>query len=505
MYFNIYAMSAWTRTIIMPLSLFYAHKPLRQIAPEHGVAELFLDRPHKWRWPHPPTKRLLTWTNFFLAADQVIKFLEVWGPQFVRRDAIKKAAQWMLEHFADSDGVGAIFPPIIYTIISLHCLGHADDSPEMKYAIKQLDDLMIEDGDTLRVQPCFSPVWDTALSLNALAMAGYGPHDQAVTKASRWLLAREVRRPGDWSLMSPNTEPGGWFFEYNNGFYPDIDDTAMVLMGLARSGQAWEKNDPQAVIPAVRRGIDWLLNMQNKDGGWAAFDRDINHEMLTKVPFADHNAMLDPSCPDITARVLEALGQYGIRVGHPQVDRGIAFIAQTQDKRGCWIGRWGVNYLYGTWQVLVGLKDAGYDMTQPMVRRAAAWLKKVQQASGGWGETCQSYNDPKLAGQGVVTASQTAWALLGLIAAGEADSDAVQRGIHWLISTQEADGNWHEDQFTGTGFPKVFYLKYHMYRLYFPLMALSRYKRAVLGKNEPSLNGKVGVGYDWPAVLPLAK
>jgi squalene-hopene/tetraprenyl-beta-curcumene cyclase len=510
-YFNIYAMSAWTRTIIMPLSLFYAHKPVRQIPHEMGVAELFLDSPRKARWPHPPTKRFLTWTNFFLAADQVIKWLEVWGPQFVRKRAIKKAADWMIEHFADSDGVGAIFPPIIYTIISLHCLGYSADTPEMKYALKQLDDLMLEEDETLRVQPCFSPVWDTALSLNALAMAGSGGHDHASARAARWLLEREVRRPGDWSLMSPDTEPGGWFFEYNNGFYPDIDDTAMVLMGLARSGLAWDRHHPAhngqlELVPAVRRGLNWLMQMQNKDGGWAAFDRDINHEILTKVPFADHNAMLDPSCPDITARVLEALGQYGIRVGNKQVNQGIDFIAKTQDKRGCWIGRWGVNYIYGTWQVLQGLEAAGYDMTQPMVRHAVAWLRKVQQADGGWGETCQSYDDPSLAGQGTVTASQTAWALLGLIAAGEAPSTSVERGIHWLIENQGSDGNWQEDAFTGTGFPKVFYLKYHMYRLYFPLMALARYKRAMAGKNEPIANGKAThVNYEWPTILQMAK
>ncbi len=521
-YFNIYAMSAWTRTIIVPLSLFYAHKPVRNIPEEQGVAELFLDDPLKLRWPHPPTNRLFTWTNFFLAADQVIKWLEVWGPQSVRKRAIAKAEAWMIDHFSDSDGVGAIFPPIIYTIISLHCLGYANDSEQMQYALQQLDDLMLEEEDTLRVQPCFSPVWDTALSLNALALAGTGGHDQAIAKAAYWLLQREVRRPGDWSLMTPDAEPGGWFFEYRNGFYPDIDDTAMVLMGLARSGQAWEHaqahSSPHAPreelhhaerdgyhgerIPAVQRGLDWLMRMQNKDGGWAAFDRDINHEILTKVPFADHNAMLDPSCPDITARVLEALGQFGIRVGHPQVDRGIAFIASTQDKRGCWIGRWGVNYLYGTWQVLVGLEAAGYDMTQPMVQRAVAWLKDVQQENGGWGESCQSYDDPSLAGQGTVTASQTAWALAGLIAAGEAHSDCVPRGIAYLVETQGSDGNWQEDQFTGTGFPKVFYLKYHMYRLYFPLLALARYKRALASKIEPALNGVVHepIRYARPAV-----
>jgi len=498
-YINLYAMSSWTRTIIVPLSLFYAHKPIRKLEADQGIAELFIESPSKVHWPHPPTNRLFTWTNFFLAVDQTIKWFENWGPQYFRKKAVERATEWMTEHFADSDGVGAIFPPIIYTIISLHCLGHTSDTPEMQYALKQLDDLMIEEGDTLRLQPCFSPVWDTALSLNALSLAG-GP-DQAIAKATQWLLEREVRRPGDWSLMNPDVEPGGWFFEYRNGFYPDTDDTAMVLMGLARSGQAFLPSPPGRgaggegngdvltnAIPAVQRGVNWLFRMQNIDGGWAAFDRDINHEILTKVPFADHNAMLDPSCPDITARVIEALGQFGIGADHPQVQRGIAFIAKTQDKRGCWIGRWGVNYLYGTWQVLLGLEAIRYDMTQPMVQRAIAWLKQTQQSCGGWGETCQSYDDPTLAGQGTVTASQTAWALAGLIAAGEAKSEAVRRGIQYLLDTQGPDGNWEEGPFTGTGFPKVFYLKYHMYRLYFPIMALARYKNAISAASAINYN-----------------
>jgi squalene-hopene/tetraprenyl-beta-curcumene cyclase len=484
-YVNVYAMSSWTRTIVVPLSIFFAHKPVRRLEPDQGIAELFVEHAQKPLWPHPPTRRLLTLTNFFLAVDWVIKQLETWGPQAIRRTALARAEQWMLDHFADSDGVGAIFPPIIYTIVSLRCLGYADDSPEMVYALKQLDDLVLEDDDTLRVQPCFSPVWDTALSLNALAMAGSSARAPAVAKAAGWLIDREVRRPGDWSLLNPHLEPAGWFFEYRNGFYPDTDDTAMVLMGLARSGHAWDRTEPcltvadrdaTPLVPAVSRGLRWLCGMQNKDGGWAAFDRDIDRELLTKVPFADHNAMLDPSCPDITARVLEALGQYGFGPGDPQVDRALAFIERTQDSRGCWIGRWGVNYLYGTWQVLVGLEGIGFDMRHPMVRRAVAWLRHVQQPEGGWGETCQSYDDPSLAGQGTPTASQSAWALLGLIAAGEGDSDAVHRGIDFLTHSQQADGNWREDQFTGTGFPKVFYLKYHLYRLYFPLMAMARFK-----------------------------
>jgi len=238
-------------------------------------------------------------------------------------------------------------------------------------------------------------------------------------------------------------------------------------------------------LPAVERGLRWLLAMQNDDGGWAAFDRNINREILTKVPFADHNAMLDPSCPDITARALEALGEFGYGVDHPQVQKALAFIEKTQDKRGCWIGRWGVNYLYGTWQVLAGLDVIGYDMTRPMVRRAVAWLESVQQPSGAWGESCRTYDDPALAGQGPPTASQTGWALLGLLAAGAGRSRAVRDGITWLLRNQQADGSWHEDQFTGTGFPKVFYLKYHYYRVYFPLMALARYRHTLEERRTP--------------------
>ncbi len=364
---------------------------------------------------------------------------------------------------------------MIYTVVALRCLGVPDDDPEMQWALKQLEDLMIAEGDTIRLQPCFSPVWDTALALNALAAAGLSQENPAVARAVRWLLAREVRNPGDWSLSNPGLEPAGWFFEYRNAFYPDTDDTAMVLMALARTGAA----QTPAARPAVERGLRWLLGMQNRDGGWAAFDRNIDREVLTKVPFADHNAMLDPSCPDITARVLEALGQFGYGPDHPQVARALCFLRRTQERSGCWIGRWGVNYLYGTWQVLAGLKGIGLDPDDPMVRAAVAWLEQVQQPCGGWGETCRSYDDPSLAGQGTPTASQTAWALLALLAAGEADSTAVRRGIDYLVATQRDGGDWHEEPFTGTGFPKVFYLKYHLYSLYFPLMALARYSKVV--------------------------
>lgn len=521
--FSIYAMSSWTRTIVVPLSIFYAHKPVRSLPPELGIRELFLDPPETPLWPHSPTKRWFTWTNFFLCLDRLVKRAERWGLGPVRRMALGMAKHWLLKHFEESDGVGAIFPPMIYTVICLRCLGYADDSPEMRWAMKQIDDLMIEEEDTIRLQPCFSPVWDTALTLNALAEAGLPSRHPAITQAVNWLLDREVRIKGDWSVRNPRLSPGGWYFEYRNGLYPDTDDTAMVLMALARTVLASEcrilrKQRPvgrppvfpfadllktvadrsslhqlttHRALEAAERAITWLLGMQNRDGGWAAFDRNADWEVLTRVPFADHNAMLDPSCPDITARVLEALGHYGFTIGNRQVDRAIAFLERTQEKPGHWQGRWGVNYIYGTWQVLAGLQRIGHNMQSAMVRRAVAWLQGVQQSCGGWGETCRSYDNPSLAGQGTPTASQTAWALLALLSAGESTSETVQNGIRYLLKTQRPDGSWNEDQFTGTGFPKVFYLKYHMYSLYFPLMALARYhKQRAMNRGQWAAGGE---------------
>ncbi len=532
-YFNIYAMSAWTRSIVIPLTIFYAHKPLRRLSADKGIRELFVDTPPSPLKNRQSATRWLTWRNFFLALDRFIKWVDrgteptywtrarrasltpprrttaglqfeegrpsvhtvggvgdprrapaslaphVWTPLLrrVRQAAVRRAELWMCERFQDSDGLGAIFPPMIYTVIALRCLGYRDESPEVRYALQQLEDLIIEEDGAVRLQPCVSPVWDTALALNALADADLPGDHPAVERAVEWLLAKEVRRKGDWSLANPDLEPGGWFFEYRNGFYPDVDDTAMVLMALAKMRERGCRAARGEGAAAAQRGLNWLLAMQNKDGGWAAFDRDINREILTKVPFADHNAMLDPSCPDITARVLEALGYFGYRAGTRHVDRALDFIRQTQEPEGCWIGRWGVNYVYGTWQVLQGLQSIGFDMSAPMARKAIAWLKRTQQPTGAWGESCRSYDDPDLKGQGEPTASQTAWSLLGLIAAGEAASPEVHAGIDYLLSTQQADGSWHEDPFTGTGFPKVFYLKYHLYSLYFPLMALARFKR----------------------------
>ena len=470
---HIYAMSAWSRTIVVPLAVVSAFKPVRHLPAAMGVRELFLGDPAEpWKPAVPPAA--VSWANFFLKVDRALKLGERLRLTPFRRAAVRKAVAWMRERFADSDGLGAIFPPMVYTLVVLRCLGVPDDAPEARWARKQLDDLCIREGDTVRLQPCLSPVWDTALSLIGAADAGLPGDAPAAAAAIRWLLAKEVTAPGDWAKTVRGVPPGGWFFEYRNAFYPDTDDTSMVLIALARTGRRAE--------PATRRAVDWLLAMQNSDGGWAAFDKDITNEVLTKVPFADHNAMLDPSCPDITARVLEALSHSGFTYGREPVHRAIGFILRRQEANGSWFGRWGVNYVYGTWQVLVGLAAVGFDMTAVPVRRAVRWLKEVQNADGGWGETCGSYDDPALAGQGDSTPSQTAWAVLGLLAAGEVDTPEVRAGVEYLLGTQKADGTWPEDRFTGTGFPRVFYLRYHMYPLYFPLMALGHYARAVGGR-----------------------
>jgi len=497
-YFNIYALSAWSRTIFVPLSVVDAYKPVTQLPETMHVRELFLAPPETPRWPAKPTRKWFSWTNFFLGVDWCFKKLERWNLTPLRRWAVRKAVNWMRERYAESDGIGAIFPPIVYNAIVLKCLGVPDDDAEMRWVMKQLEDLCIYEDNTLRLQPCMSPVWDTALSLIGLADAGQAGMSRECDQAVQWLLAKEVRQSGDWSKTVRGVEPGGWFFEYRNAFYPDTDDTSMVLIAIARGQHATR----EACTGAVHRAIHWLLAMQNRDGGWAAFDRNINKQVLERVPFADHNAMLDPSCPDITARVLEALSHFGFRIGQPPVDAAVKFILSHQEECGAWFGRWGVNYIYGTWQVLVGLQAVGFDMTCPPVRRAVRWLNECQNEDGGWGETCLSYDEPGAAGWGLSTASQTAWAMLGLIAAGEADSAEVRAGAEYLVGTQRVDGGWTEKPFTGTGFPRVFYLKYHMYPVYFPLIALGRYMQAVNAQSSVSTKRTMRLDSGHPSPTP---
>ncbi len=500
---NLYRVSAWSRTIIVPLSIMSACQPVARLDPKFGISELFLKAPADWPPLRCPGKGngtgWLSWDRFFRTVDKVLKVcsrLKVWQP--LRRRAIKSAEQWVLARFVGSEGLGAIFPPMVWSIIALKCLGYTDDSPELRYCHEHLDGLIIEEDDTIRLQPCKSPVWDTAITLRALAASGISPNHPAARKTVAWLLDKEVTRSGDWASMV-DAKPSGWCFEYANEFYPDIDDSVMVLMALASQTEAtfqeaapdpnWVDHGRVKSATEVRhriteidraagvqkRALDWVLAMQNRDGGWGAFDRDNNHEFLCHVPFADHNAMIDPSTPDLTGRVLEMLAGFGRKLGDPVVDRAVAYVCCNQEADGSWFGRWGVNYIYGTWQVLVGLNAVGVRADDPAMVLGANWLLSCQQPSGGWGETPDSYARPYLRGQGPTTASQTAWALLGLIAAGRAKSAAVARGIEYLVTHQREDGVWPEKEFTGTGFPQVFYLRYHYYPIYFPLLALSQW------------------------------
>jgi squalene-hopene/tetraprenyl-beta-curcumene cyclase len=375
----------------------------------------------------------------------------------------------MLERMKHSEGLGAIYPPMQYSIMAMDVLGYAKDHPTRVEAIRQFDKLMTDDGETLYFQPCFSPVWDTAIGGFALGEAGRAGSPE-LRKATDWLLAREIRRKGDWSVKRPNVEPSGWAFEFENDWYPDIDDTAMVMLAFPHL----KASNPAAYEATRKRAIDWLLAMQSSDGGWAAFDVDNNWEILTHVPFADHNAMLDPTCADITGRTLEALAAHGFDRNHPACRRAIDYLIRTQLPDGSWYGRWGVAYIYGTCFALRGLAAMGEDDHEPHIQRANEWLRSLQNPDGGWGESCASYDNETVTPT-KSTPSQTAWALMGLMAGGDTYSTSVQHGIDYLISTQNPDGSWNEDLATGTGFPKVFYLNYHYYRLYFPLIALSKF------------------------------
>ena len=468
--FSLASMSSWTRTIIVPLMIISAYKPARMLPPQQSIRELFPEGV-----PAPKGKHAwISWENFFLRLDGMLKVADKVVPSALRRPSIRIAHRWMLEHFENSDGLGAIIPPMIYSIVALGCLGYDPDSAAVRWALERLEGLKIEEGETIRVQPCHSPVWDTAIAIIALADAQLPEFHPSLLRAVRWLLDKEVRVPGDCYARGLDAEPSGWHFQFQNERYPDIDDTAMVLLAL----HATALRDDPGVVAATDRAVAWLLALQNSDGGWAAYDKDINNQVLTKVTFADHNAMLDPSCADITARVVEMLGVLGHRRDHPAIDRALAYLWQTQEPEGCWYGRWGVNYIYGTWQVLQGLKAIDFPMDHPSIIRACRWLESVQQADGGWGESCLSYDDPSYKGQGDPTPSQTAWAVLGLVAAGRGDGESACRGVRYLLDHQRADGTWVDPTYTGTGFPRVFYLRYHLYPVMFPAMAIARHRAA---------------------------
>ena len=469
-YLNIYEMSSWTRGIVIPMAILSAVRPDWRLPERAQVDELFCDISRKkaaFDW----SDQLLSWRNFFLALDRALKLYEKlpWKP--LRQRALREAKSWLLDHVERTEGLAAIYPAMMNSIFALMALGHGPDDPLTAREIREFSRFEMEDGETIRLQPCVSPVWDTCIAMVALEEAGLSPDDPALVKSADWILSKQVLGPGDWQVKNKDAEPGGWVFEYRNDFYPDVDDTAFVLMALQRV----KFPDPKRMEAAVRRGIQWLLSMQNRDGGWGAFDRDNNKAFLCNIPFADHNAMIDPSTADVTARVLECLGRYGWPADHPAVQRGLKFLLQDQCEDGSWFGRWGVNYVYGTSGVLRALETVSLTAKE-YCQRAVRWLRTVQKADGSFGESLRSYDEPATKGQGNSTASQTAWGLIGLLAGAETSDPAIQKAASYLVEQQNADGSWSEDEFTGTGFPCVFYLKYHLYRNSFPLYALARFR-----------------------------
>jgi squalene-hopene/tetraprenyl-beta-curcumene cyclase len=492
-WFNIYEISSWSRAILVPLSIAYAKKPFKKVPSELGVEELFVGgREHSklhLRW----SGHLLSWRNFFLLFDRITHLFERVHVRPLRSIALRKAEEWMLARLEMSDGLGAIFPAVMNSIIALRCLGYSLDDPQMIRAVDEFEKLGIEDGpaQTFRMQPCKSPVWDTAYALFALGECGVSKDDPRMIKAADWLLSKEVRHKGDWAVKVRNCEPGGWYFEFNNEFYPDVDDSAMVLLALDKVANPRERYQYEV----TQRAIDWIFAMQCKNGGWASFDRDNTRMVFQNVPFADHNAMLDPPTVDITGRVLEMLAAYGYTRDDKRVRSAIDFILREQEPDGSWFGRWGVNYIYGTMQVLRGLEAIGIDHHEPYIQQAVEWLRMVQNGDGGWGETCGSYDDAATKGIGPSTPSQTAWGIMGLLAASDTRSESLSKGVAYLLRTQKPDGSWDERHYTGTGFPRVFYLAYHLYRSYFPLIALATYQRAMQLGDEQLRESSPARGY----------
>ena len=483
-YFSIYAISYWSRAVLIPLLIIFAKRPLCAIPKDRGIDELYVQPKELIDYSTvPPFKKDRTWftaRNFFINLDGLLKIYDRSPVEWVRQKALKWAETWMVDHMKGSGGLGAIYPAMANSVMALHCLGYRHDDPLVVKAMREIDELAIHDQvhengnrvDAMHLQPCHSPIWDTSLLMNTLIECGMPQDHPALQKAAGWLLSKQTTTVGDWIISSPGAEPGGWYFQFENEAFPDVDDSAVVLMALAKVRMA----DAQQQRAAIGRGCRWVVAMQGSDGGWGAYDKDNNRIVFNYIPFADHRALLDPSTADLAGRCLEMLATLGYDWTHPCVASALAFLKNDQEKDGSWYGRWGVNYIYGTWSVLAGLRAIGEDLSAPYIRRAVTWLESKQNPDGGWGESCLSYADVAHSGRGESTPSQTAWALLALMSAGVFDSFSVARGIHYLIRNQRKDGSWEEVRHTGTGFPRVFYLRYHWYSQYFPLWALAMYR-----------------------------
>jgi squalene-hopene/tetraprenyl-beta-curcumene cyclase len=462
--------SYWARTVIVPLLILCARRPLARNPRGVRVDELFTGRPARLKSQAEDPKWL--WTKGFNALDRVLKAVDGHWPAKLRQRAIDTCVDWVIERLNGEDGLGAIYPAMANSVMMFDCLGYPPDHPARAIARESVERLLVIKEDEAYCQPCVSPVWDTALAAHAMLEAGGDANEAAAARALGWLKPRQVLDvEGDWAGERSGVRPGGWAFQYNNDHYPDLDDTAVVVMAMDRAAARVPGFDE-----AIERGAEWTRGLQSKDGGWGAFDADNAYHYLNNIPFADHGALLDPPTADVTARVVSMLAQLGERDGE-RMQAALRWLDRAQEPDGSWFGRWGVNYIYGTWSVLCALNAAGLPPDHAMVAKAVVWLKTVQNPDGGWGEDCDSYAlDRTGHTPAPSTASQTGWALLGLMAAGEVDSDAVARGVAWLAGHQQDDGLWGQELYTGGGFPRVFYLRYHGYPKYFPLWALARYR-----------------------------
>jgi squalene-hopene/tetraprenyl-beta-curcumene cyclase len=460
---NIYDFACWARQTIAALTIVRAERPVRPLP--FDLDELRTGRPVKPK-PRSIRGRMLLWL------DAAARLYERQPLKPLRRRAMKRVERWVLERQEDDGSWGGIQPPWVYSLMALSVRGHEVGDPAISKGLEGIEAFLINEGDTRRLEACQSPVWDTALAIIALTDAGVPADDPALLKAADRLLDEEVRVKGDWAVRRPDLEPGGWAFEFENDHYPDIDDTAEVVMALSRVRHP----ESERVEEAIRRGVRWTLGMQSRNGGWGAFDADNVREMCRDIPFCDFGEVIDDPSADVSAHVLEMLGGEGLG-GASEAGRGISYLLAEQDDRGSWFGRWGINHVYGTGAAIPGLVECGVSRTDPRLRRAAAWLEEIQNRDGGWGEDGRSYEDPAWIGRGPSTASQTAWALIALHALG-ARTPAVERGLAWLVEHQREDGTWDEPEYTGTGFPGHFYINYHLYRLSFPVMALGRWAAA---------------------------
>jgi squalene-hopene/tetraprenyl-beta-curcumene cyclase len=483
--FTIYEMSSWARGSTVPLLIAFDRKPIFQITPSFNLNELYSEGIEQASFDLPLH---FEWSDIFIGLDRAFKFAEGLGMTPLRQEGLKAAEQWVLARQEATGDWAGIIPAMLNSLIGLRCLNYSASDPVIERGMQALDRFAVETEDSYWIQPCVSPVWDTALVVRSLVDSGMPPDREALVKAGNWLLTKQILDYGDWSVKNPEGKPGGWAFEFENRFYPDVDDTAVVVMAL----QQVDLPDRQLKQAAIARAFNWIVSMQCQTGGWAAFDKDNNQDWLNALPYADLKAMIDPSTADVTARVLEMVASCDLILDIKFLDPALSFLRFEQEEEGCWFGRWGVNYVYGTSGVLTALAQIAPHRTRPQLREGMQWLISCQNTDGGWGESCRSYNDPSLKGQGDSTASQTAWALMGIMAASlglEKQAEVktcLAQGIEYLLQTQRSNGTWYEAEFTGTGFPGHFYLKYHLYQQHFPLTALGRYRAWLSGLTIPA-------------------